>query len=193
MRRSRSATVARHARSSAQRASARRRRPSAARRRRRSDPGARSWIASQRPRWAAARRRQARRRQARRRQAMGRHEIGFGASSIAVEVREGTPSFAVAGTPDAAVRELRERVRAAIANAGFEFPFAPISVAIRPAGPRRVPGELEVAIAVALLIASGQVDPGAVAGRSLRGELRLDGSVAAAPTLRNLAELHPGR
>jgi magnesium chelatase family protein len=97
---------------------------------------------------------------------------------VEVDVHRGLPAFSVVGLPDAAVREARERVRAAMANCGFEFPLRRIVANLAPASLRKAGPGMDLAIASALLTASGQLDWG---GRdeppAMVGELALDGSV----------------
>ena len=101
---------------------------------------------------------------------------------VEVDVHRGLPAFSVVGLPDAAVREARERVRAALANCGFEFPLRRIVANLAPASLRKAGPGLDLAIAAALLTASGQLELGAAArGSALVGELALDGSVRAGP------------
>src|SRR6478736_5657645 len=99
---------------------------------------------------------------------------------VEVDVHRGLPAFSVVGLPDAAVREARERVRAAMANCGFEFPLRRIVANLAPASLRKAGPGMDLAIASALLTASGQLDWG---GRgeppAMVGELALDGSVRA--------------
>jgi magnesium chelatase family protein len=96
---------------------------------------------------------------------------------VEVDVRPGLPSFTIVGLGDLAVRESRERVRAALGNQGFELPQRRITVNLAPASlPKNGPG-FDLAIAVGLLTASGQapgVDLGSVA---VVGELSLGGIV----------------
>jgi magnesium chelatase family protein len=99
---------------------------------------------------------------------------------VEVAVHKGLPAFQITGTPDAAVRESRERIRAAIVNSGFDFPLRRITVNLSPSSARSAPG-LDLAIALALLGASGQVDPLLVCAPPFVGELALDGSVRAVP------------
>ena len=96
---------------------------------------------------------------------------------IEVDVHRGLPAFAVVGLPDAAVREIRERVRAAIVNSGFEFPPLRIVVNVAPASLRRVASSLDLPIAVALLRASGQLAWAGDERVAFSGELALDGRV----------------
>ncbi len=104
---------------------------------------------------------------------------GIDARPVRVEadVHRGLPSFAIVGLPDAAVREARERVRAALANCGFEFPLRRITVNLAPASLRKAGPGFDLAIATALLAASGQIRWEALAAVSIAGELALDGSV----------------
>ena len=107
---------------------------------------------------------------------------------VEVDVRRGLPSFAIVGLPDAAVRESRERVRAALANAGFEFPQRRITVNLAPANlPKAGPG-FDLAIAAGLLAASEQLSPDRLHGLGLVGELALDGSIRSVPGALAMAE-----
>jgi magnesium chelatase family protein len=94
-----------------------------------------------------------------------------------VDIHRGLPSFAVVGLPDAAVRESRERVRAAIVNCGFEFPQRRITVSLAPAELRKAGPGFDLAIAAAVLTASGQLEAAVCARWRLAGELALDGSI----------------
>jgi magnesium chelatase family protein len=107
---------------------------------------------------------------------------------VEVDVHKGLPAFSVVGLPDAAVREARERVRAAIVNCGFEFPLRRIVANLAPASLRKAGPGLDLAIAVALLVASGQLDLDRLAPLAMVGELALDGSVRAVPGVLAIAE-----
>src|SRR5262245_46186423 len=96
---------------------------------------------------------------------------------VEVDVHRGLPAFSVVGLPDAAVREARERVRAAMANCGFEFPLRRIVANLAPASLRKAGPGLDLAIATALMTASGQLDWRSAAPPAMVGELALDGSV----------------
>ena len=98
---------------------------------------------------------------------------------VEVDVHRGLPGFAIVGLPDAAVREARERVRAALVNCGFEFPLRRIVVNLAPASLRKAGPGMDLAIAAALLSASGQLEWEALARVALAGELALDGSTRA--------------
>ena len=95
--------------------------------------------------------------------------------SVEVDVASGLPGFDIVGLPDTAVREARERVRAAIRNSGFEFPLRRITVNLAPAERRKEGTGFDLAIALAILRASGQL--AADVAELCVGELALDGSV----------------
>jgi magnesium chelatase family protein len=98
---------------------------------------------------------------------------------VEVDVHRGLPGFAIVGLPDAAVREARERVRAALVNCGFEFPLQRIVVNLAPASLRKAGPGMDLAIATALLSAAGQLEWEALPRVALAGELALDGSTRA--------------
>ncbi len=103
--------------------------------------------------------------------------ISARALRVEVDVLPGLPSFTIVGLPDRAVREARERVRAALVNSGFEFPLRRIVVNLAPASLRRVSPAMDLPIAAALLAASGQIELRRLAYVAFVGELALDGSV----------------
>lgn len=95
--------------------------------------------------------------------------------TVEVDIRAGLPSFTIVGLAGAAVREARDRVQAAILNSGFEFPGKRITANLAPGDvPKAGPG-LDLALACAILGASGQLDPEPLRGHALLGELALDG------------------
>ena len=95
--------------------------------------------------------------------------------TVEVDVANGLPHFAIVGLPDTAVQEARERVRAAIRNAGFEFPLRRVTVNLAPAERRKEGTGFDLPIAIAILRATGQLkaDPDGL----LLGELALDGAL----------------
>lgn len=93
---------------------------------------------------------------------------------IEADLSNGLPGFSIVGLPDKAMEESKERVRAAIKNHGFLFPQKRITVNLAPAELRKEGAAFDLAIAVALLASSGQVD-GDFADRYFIGELSLDG------------------
>jgi magnesium chelatase family protein len=97
--------------------------------------------------------------------------------SVEVDIRAGLPAFAVVGLADAAVREARERIHAAIHNSGFEFPARRITVNLAPADLPKAGAGLDLAIACALLAAAGQLSSERLERVALLGELGLDGAV----------------
>lgn len=103
------------------------------------------------------------------------------AISVEVHVSRGLPSFTVVGLPDASCRESRDRVRAAVISSGFKWPQQRVTVNLAPSSVRKGGAGLDLPIAVALLVADGQVPARAVSGCAFLGELGLDGSVRAVP------------
>ncbi len=77
--------------------------------------------------------------------------------TVEVDLRQGLPAFTVVGLGDKAVRESRERVRAAIQNSGFEFPQRRVTANLAPAYLRKAGPGFDLAIAVGILAASGAV------------------------------------
>src|SRR5688500_2831349 len=104
---------------------------------------------------------------------------GVGSRRVWVEadIRAGLPAFTVVGLADKAVREARERVRAAIVNSGFEFPLKRITVNLAPADLRKIGPGFDLPLAVALLIAGGQLPAEGADGCAVVGELSLTGEV----------------
>jgi magnesium chelatase family protein len=97
--------------------------------------------------------------------------------SVEVHVSNGLPGFTVVGLPDAAVRESRDRVRAALLSSGLTWPLRRVTVNLAPSGMRKGGAGLDLPIAIGLLVASGQLDPAWVEGMAFVGELGLDGSL----------------
>jgi magnesium chelatase family protein len=96
---------------------------------------------------------------------------------VEVDVQRGLPNFQIVGLPDAAVREARERVRAALVNCGFEFPLKRITANLAPADLRKVGPGLDLALAAALLGAAGEISTGLLGDWAFAGELALDGTL----------------
>ncbi len=97
--------------------------------------------------------------------------------AVEVDLRLGLPAFTVVGLGDKAVRESRERVRAAIHNAGFEFPQRRITANLAPAHLRKNGPGFDLALAVGILAASGQLPPAALERWAVFGELSLGGEL----------------
>lgn len=97
--------------------------------------------------------------------------------TVEVDVRPGLPVFTVVGLPDAAVREARERVRAAVLNSGLEFPLQRLTANLAPAHVRKAGPSFDLALAVALLAASRQLPPERLDSCAVCGELSLGGEL----------------
>lgn len=98
---------------------------------------------------------------------------------VAVEVDSspGLPRWEVVGLPDAAVKESKERVRAALKNSGFEYPQGRIIVNLAPADLKKEGPIYDLAIAIGTLAASGQLKLGEFSDAAFMGELSLDGKI----------------
>ena len=97
--------------------------------------------------------------------------------TVEVDVRQGLPAFTVVGLPDAAVREARERVRAALLNSGLEFPLKRLTANLAPADHRKAGPGFDLALAVAVLAASEQVPRDELPSYAVCGELSLGGAL----------------
>src|SRR6056297_2899699 len=105
--------------------------------------------------------------------------VGVDAKPVRVEVHvaRGLPSTTLVGLPDAAVREARDRVRAALTSSGFGVPRARVLINLAPADLRKEGPSLDLPIALALLAAEGRVPADAAARTLCLGELALDGTL----------------
>ncbi len=114
---------------------------------------------------------------------------------IEVDITDGLPAFDIIGLPDASVREAKERVRAAIRNSGFDFPYKRVTVNLAPADLKKEGSSFDLAIAVGFLAATGQIprtenlETGVFIGElSLDGNLRgINGTLAIALSMAGLA------
>ena len=97
--------------------------------------------------------------------------------TVEVDVRRGLPTFTLVGLPDRAIRESRERVRAALLNSELDFPQKRLTVNLAPAHVRKAGPSFDLAIAVGLLVASGQVPGDQLEQCALAGELSLSGEL----------------
>jgi magnesium chelatase family protein len=120
--------------------------------------------------------------------------IGVAAEPVHVEVDigGGLPSFTIVGLPDAAVRESRERVRSALTNSGFKYPQHRITANLAPADVRKAGPGFDLAIAAAILGATGQLPREVLARYALAGELALDGAIRPVPGALAMAEAARG-
>ncbi|MBQ2770850.1 MAG: YifB family Mg chelatase-like AAA ATPase [Clostridia bacterium] len=101
--------------------------------------------------------------------------------TVETDLGGGLPAFEIVGLPDAAVRESRERVRAAIKNAGYSFPVSRITVNLSPADKRKEGALYDLPIALSILAASGEIPREALKDITILGELALDGAVRPVP------------
>jgi magnesium chelatase family protein len=100
---------------------------------------------------------------------------------VEVHVGLGLPCFTVVGLPDTSCREARDRVRAAVESSGFTWPNRRVTVNLAPSDVRKVGAGLDLAIAVAVLAATGKVRAEALEPLAFVGELGLSGSVRRVP------------
>jgi magnesium chelatase family protein len=104
---------------------------------------------------------------------------GMDAPEVTVEVHlaNGLPSFTIVGLPEAEVKESKDRVRAALQTAQFEFPARRITVNLAPADLPKESGRYDLPIALGILAASGQIPSAALAHYEFAGELALTGAL----------------
>ncbi|HEY6618943.1 MAG TPA: ATP-binding protein, partial [Steroidobacteraceae bacterium] len=114
-----------------------------------------------------------------------RAPAGLDAPLVRVEVHlgNGLPAFALVGLPETVVRESKERVRAALVTAGYDFPQRRITVNLSPADLPKEGGRFDLPIAVGILAADGKIDPRALNHREFYGELSLGGALRETPKL----------
>ena len=98
---------------------------------------------------------------------------------VEVDIALGLPSFATVGLPDVAVKESRDRVKAAIANSGFDFPSKRITVNLAPADIKKEGAAFDLPMAVGILAALGMVREDRLKAFIIAGELSLDGAIKA--------------
>ncbi len=106
--------------------------------------------------------------------------VGIQAEPVEVEVdvQPGMPAYTTVGLPDAAVRESRDRVKSALLNSGFLYPSERITVNLAPADLQKEGSQIDLAIALALLMATGQIKPSDRTRNALVvGELALGGAL----------------
>lgn len=104
---------------------------------------------------------------------------GIDACIIEVEtyISSGMPVFSIVGLPDAAVKESKDRVFAALKNSGFDFPAKKITVNLAPADLKKEGGIFDLPIAAGILASCGKIKKEKLAGFCLAGELALDGKI----------------
>lgn len=109
--------------------------------------------------------------------------VGIDAVGVEVEAQiiSSLRRFVVVGLPDGVLREARDRVRCALENTGFFFPRGEVIVSLAPASLPKHGAGFDLAIALSILGAAGQIDPGKFRKRIFLGELTLDGKVKPVP------------
>ena len=105
--------------------------------------------------------------------------VGVRGQSVQVEVHvgQGLPTFTLVGLPETAVREARDRVRSAIQNCGLDFPAGRVVVNLAPADLVKEGARFDLAIAISILCATGQVPSERVSAFEFLGELGLFGEI----------------
>ena len=106
--------------------------------------------------------------------------------TVEVHVAVGIPSFTLVGLPDTSCREANSRVRAALVSSGLKWPNKRITVNLAPSALRKVGSCLDLAIAVGLLVADGDIPAAAADGVGFIGELGLDGTIRPVPGILSL-------
>ena len=115
--------------------------------------------------------------------------------TVEVHVSTGLPGFQIVGLPDEACRESRDRVRAAVMSSGLPWPSCRMTVNLAPSNQRKGGSGLDLAIAIGLLAAHGEIPAESFEAMGFLGELGLDGSLRAvagvAPMVGSLVDLIP--
>lgn len=108
-----------------------------------------------------------------------RARMGIDAPEVTVETHlsPGLPGLSIVGLPEAAVRESKDRVRSAIINSNFDFPARRITINLAPADLPKEGGRFDLAIALGILAASGQIPPETLHNKEFLGELALSGEL----------------
>ena len=112
---------------------------------------------------------------------LSRSQQGLDAPLVRVEVHAGSglPAFSIVGLPETVVKESRDRVRAALANCGYEMPAGHLTVSLAPADLPKEGGRFDLPIAIGILVASAQLPAGPFEATELYGELSLGGGLHA--------------
>lgn len=112
---------------------------------------------------------------------------------VETDISRGLPGFNIVGLPDTSIREAKERVRTAIKNSGFEFPLSRITVNLAPANLKKEGSQIDLSIAVGILLATEVINECKLESTSFIGELSLDGNInkveGALPIVISLKEL----
>ena len=100
---------------------------------------------------------------------------------VEVDTAPGLPQFSTVGLPDVAVRESKDRIKAAIKNSGYAFPRQHVTVNLAPADIRKEGTGFDLPIAAAILAAEGIITADSLTRYALLGELSLDGGIKSVP------------
>ncbi len=106
--------------------------------------------------------------------------VGIDAHVVEVEVditSKGLPHFSTVGLPDASVKESKDRVRGALKNTGFNFPLKQITINLAPGDIKKEGSAFDLPIATGIIVSEGIIEPEAVKGYMISGELSLDGKI----------------
>jgi len=98
---------------------------------------------------------------------------------VEVDIAFGFPQFSTVGLPEGAVKESKERVKAAVKNCGYDFPQKKITVNLAPADIRKEGSAFDLPIAIGILSATGLIEAGKLADYIILGELSFDGRIKA--------------
>ncbi len=107
----------------------------------------------------------------------GRSGIDAPLVTVEVDISHGLPSLSIVGLPEMAVRESKDRVRGALINSHFEFPVSRITINLAPAELPKEGGRFDLAIALGILAASGQIPKQVLSEYECVGELSLGGEL----------------
>ena len=124
-----------------------------------------------------------------------RAQVGVEAPAVTVEAHlaNGLPALTLVGLPEGAVKESKDRVRSAILNSGLKFPDRRITLNLAPADLPKYGGRFDLAIALGLLAANGQVPLTALQDVECLGELALSGAIRPIQGLGGLARANPSK
>ena len=108
-----------------------------------------------------------------------RAQVGIQAPLVTVEVHlsNGLPAMNMVGLPETAVKESKDRVRSAILNSNFEFPAKKITINLAPADLPKEGGRYDLAIAIGILAAAGEIPAALLKQHEFIGELALSGEI----------------
>src|SRR5665647_720780 len=106
---------------------------------------------------------------------------------VEVDIQNGLPNFDLIGLAQAALKEARERVKSAIKNSGYDFPNRKIIVNLAPADLKKEGSHFDLAIALGILLASGQIFKIPEDHLFFAGELSLDGSLRQVPGILSMS------